>query len=163
MSWTRVVGHALGAADDAGHDLVGDDFAARVDLHDAGHDQAIHLRTQRADVGGELDGQHGDGAVREINAGAADLGLAVDVHAGADVVSDVGDVDLEFVVSIGEFADEDGIVKIARGFAIDGDDGQVAEIAAARQFGGRNVADGNGAGFGDDRSAESGGAGGACG
>ena len=36
-----LVGHALGAADDAGHDLVGEDFAARVDLHDAGEDEAI--------------------------------------------------------------------------------------------------------------------------
>ncbi len=63
---------------------------------------------------------------------------------------DVGDVDLKFVVSIGELADEDGIVKVAGGFTIDGDDGKVAEIAAALQFGGRNRG-GDGAGFGDDR------------
>ena len=38
-------------------------------------------------------------------------------------MSNVGDVDLEFVAPIGEFAGEDGIVKVARGFAVDGDDG----------------------------------------
>ena len=94
-------------------------------------------------------GQHGDGAVGEIYAGAANLGLAVDIHAGADVVRDVGDVDLKFVVTVGEIADEDGIVKVAGGFTIDGDDGEVAEIAAALEFGGRNRG-GDGAGFGDD-------------
>ena len=44
------VGHAFGRADDAGHDFVRTDFTARVDLHDAGHDEAVALRTQRADV-----------------------------------------------------------------------------------------------------------------
>ena len=36
----------------------------------------------------------------------------------------VGDVDLKFVVAIGELAHEDGVVKVAGGFAVDGDDGQ---------------------------------------
>ena len=87
-------------------------------------------------------------AIRKINAGAADLCLAVDVHAGANVVRDVSNVDLEFIVAIGQ-GERDGIVKVARGFTIDGDDGQIAEITAARQFGGHNRG-GNGAGFGDN-------------
>ena len=65
-------------------------------------------------------------------------------------MGDVGDVDLELVVSVGELADEDGIVEVAGGFAVDGDDGEVAEVAAALQFSGRDRR-GDGAGFGDDR------------
>ena len=34
----------------------------------------------------------------------------------------------------GEHADEDGIIEVARGFSVDGDDGQIAKVAATLQF-----------------------------
>ncbi len=46
----------------------------------------------------------------------------------------VGDVDLQFVVAVFELPDVDGVVEIARGFAVDGDDGKVAVVAAMAQF-----------------------------
>ena len=49
-------------------------------------------------------------------------------------MGDVGDVDLEFVVAVGESADGDGVVEVAGGFAVDGDDGELAEIAAVAEF-----------------------------
>ena len=56
---------------------------------------------------------------------------------------DVGDVDLQFVVAVLELADVNGVVEIARGFAIDGDDGKLAVVAAVTQFvGGDDVFDG---------------------
>jgi hypothetical protein len=57
-------------------------------------------------------------------------------------------MDLELESAVGAIGDEHGIVEIARGLAVDGDDGQIAEVAAAIYFGWVDV--GNGAGFGED-------------
>ncbi len=72
------VGHALGAADDAAAELLRDDVALVVDLEQGGEHQAVPCGIERADVGGELEGQHGHGAVGEVDAGAAQAGLVVD-------------------------------------------------------------------------------------
>ncbi len=55
-------------------------------------------------------------------------------RAGPDVVADVGDVHVQGVVAVGQAVDPDGVVEIAGGFAVDGDDGEIAEIAAACEF-----------------------------
>ncbi|SPE19890.1 hypothetical protein SBA5_250120 [Candidatus Sulfotelmatomonas gaucii] len=64
----------------------------------------------------------------------------------------VGDVDLELVAAVRALADEDGVVKILGGFAVDGDDGEGAEVAAAGDFGGVEMSDG--ASFGEDGGVE---------
>jgi hypothetical protein len=43
-------------------------------------------------------------------------------------------VDLQFEIAVGKMADGDGVVEVAGGFAVDGDDGQRAEIAAMAKF-----------------------------
>ncbi len=43
-------------------------------------------------------------------------------------MGDVGDVDLELEIAVRQVADEDGVVEVACGLAIDGDDGQRAVI-----------------------------------
>src|SRR5439155_5249919 len=48
-----------------------------------------------------------------------------------NIVGDVGDVNLQVPAAVGTMLDVNGVVEIARGFSIDGDDGQVAEIFAA--------------------------------
>src|ERR1700733_8711396 len=48
---------------------------------------------------------------------------------------DVGDMYLKLEVPIGQRGHADGVVEIARGFAVNGDDGELAEIAASREFG----------------------------
>ena len=84
--------------------------------------------------GGKLDGQHGHGAVREVDAGAAQARLADRWASRAHVVADVGDVDVQRVVAVGQPVHPDGVVEIARGFAVDGDDVAAAEIAAVGRF-----------------------------
>src|ERR1035438_3603387 len=103
------------------------------------------MREQRTDVGGKLIGQHGHGAVGEVDAGATQTGLDVDGRAGAHVVADVGDVHVEGVVSVGQAVHPHGVVEIARRLAIDGDHVHAAEIAAARKLA---FVDGGGDGFG---------------
>ena len=72
------VGHALGGADDAFAQVVADDLAAMVDLHDAGENEAVDLRAQAADVGREFERQHGDGAIGKIDAGTAQACLLIE-------------------------------------------------------------------------------------
>ncbi len=105
-----------------------------IDFHDAGEDEAIEVRAQAADVGREFQRQHGDGAVGEVDAGAAEAGFLIERAVGRDVLGDVGDVDLEFEIVVGEDADEDGVVEVAGGFSVDGDDGERAEVAAVAEF-----------------------------
>ncbi len=59
-------------------------------------------------------------------------------RAGFYVMADVGNVDLQRVVAIRETVHPDGVIEIARGFAIDGHDVERAEILAASQLVGAN-------------------------
>src|ERR1017187_904087 len=103
-----------------------------------GDQKPVHLRAQAANVSREFERQHGDGAVGEIDAGAAQTGFLIERRVGGYVLGDVGDVDLQFIVAVFELADVDGVVEIARGFAIDGDDGKLAVVAAVAQCVGGN-------------------------
>ncbi len=125
------VGHARGGADDAFDDFEALDAAGGVELHDATQDQAVFVGAQAADIGRELLRQHGDGAVGEVNAGAAQAGFKIESGSGADVFGYVGDVNLELVAAIGAIGHQNRIVEIPRGFAVDGDDGQSAKIDPA--------------------------------
>jgi len=49
-----------------------------VDLHDAGEDEALDVGAEAADVSGELEGQHGDSPVGEIDAGATETGFLIE-------------------------------------------------------------------------------------
>ena len=128
------VGHARGRADDAFDDLEALDAARGVELHDAAEDEAVFVGAQAADVGRELLRQHGNGAIGEVDAGAAQAGFEIEGRAGADVLGHVGDVDLELIAAIGALGDQHRVVEVARGLAVDGDDGQGAEICAAGGF-----------------------------
>jgi hypothetical protein len=105
-----------------------------IDFHDAGENEPVKMRPQAADVGREFEREHGDGAIGEVNAGAADAGFLIESAARRDVLGDVGDVDLEFEIVVGKHTDEDGVVEVAGCFSVDGDNGKVAEVAAALEF-----------------------------
>src|SRR5579872_1996242 len=130
----RGVGHALGGANHALAQVVLDDLTAVVDLHDAGEHEAVELRAQAADVGREFEREHGHGAVGKVDTGAAQAGLLIEGTRGRDVLRDVGNVDLQLEIIVGQHADQDGVVEIAGSFAIDGNDRQSAEVATAAEF-----------------------------
>ena len=121
---------------------------AGVELHDATEHEAVFIGAQAADVCRKLLGQHGDGAIGEIDAGAADAGFKVEGGAGADVLGHIGDVNLKLITTMGALADEHGVVEVARGLAVDGDDGQRAEVGPAG--GGVLVEVRDAAGLGED-------------
>ncbi len=51
---------------------------------------------QAADVGRELLRQHGNGAVGEVDGGAAQPGFQIERRTGGDIMRHIGDVDLQF-------------------------------------------------------------------
>ena len=128
------VGHARGRADYAFDDFEAFNAAGRIKLHDATEDQAVFMGAKAADVGGEFLRQHGDGAIGKVDAVAAQTGFQIEGGVGLDVFGHVGDVDLELVAAVGAIGDENGVIEVAGGFAVDGDDGQAAEIGAAGDY-----------------------------
>ena len=132
------VGHALGGANHALAQIVVDDLAAVIDLHDAGEHEAIELRAQAADVGGEFEREHGHGTIGKVNAGATQTGFLIEGARGRNILRDVGDVDVQLEIVVGQHADEDGVVEVAGSLSVDSDDRKRAEVAAAVKFGGGN-------------------------
>src|SRR5713101_2432975 len=105
-----------------------------VELHQGAHDQAVFLGLQRAHPIRKSFGEHGDSAVREIDGGAAEPRLLIEVRADSHVMRDVGDVHLEAPAAASAAFDVDGVVEVARGFAVDRDDWQTAKIFATLEL-----------------------------
>jgi hypothetical protein len=100
--------------------------------------------------------EHGDDTVDEIDAVGAFAGLVIQFGSGFDVVGDVGDVDTDLHVAVGEFAKGYGVVEIAGGVGVDGDNEVAAEIFSADRAVGE-FDGGKGFGFGKSFRGKSGG------
>src|SRR5262249_2785414 len=96
------VSHALRGADHAFVEVVDGDVALWMDLHDTGEDQAFNLGPQAADVGRELERQHGHGAIGKIDGRPTLAGFFIDSGAVFNIVGNVRDVDVEFVIAAGQ-------------------------------------------------------------
>ena len=125
------VGHALDGADDARHHPGIEHASGGVEVHDGAQDEAFFARIERAHAVGQRFGKHGNGAVDEVDGIAAEAGFAIEWRFGMNIVSDVGDVHLQEPAAIVAALDINGVVEIARGFAVDGDDGKFAKIFPA--------------------------------
>ena len=93
--------------------------------HIAHHAQALNIGVERADAVGEVFRQHGNHAARKIHAGGALDGVGVDAVAGVHVVAHIGNGHHQAEVAA-LFFGVNGVVKVARGFAVDGDQRQIA-------------------------------------
>ena len=134
------VRHALVGMDHARIELVALHHAARGHLHLAHHHEAIDLGLERAQLVGELLGQHRDHAPREVHRVAAVVRLAVERIARAHVVAHVGDRDpqaklppREALLSPlgGRGLRVHRIVEILRRFTIDRHERQLAQVLAS--------------------------------
>src|SRR5215470_17508015 len=118
------VGHAFGGADDDGRHPCAGHAAGGVEVHNGANHQTVFARLERAHAVGERFGKHWDGAVDKVDGVAAEAGFAVERGFGRDVLRDVGDVHLQEPAAVFAALDVNGIVEIAGGFAVNGDDGQ---------------------------------------
>ena len=123
------IGHAGAGADDAAFDAAFRHLPLPIDGHEAGEGQPVFPLPQRADVVRKRFGEHGDDAVGKIHAGAAAVRLGVEGAAAGDVVRHVGNVHAE-KEAVPFPPHGDGVVKVARVVAVDGDDGLFAKVGA---------------------------------
>src|SRR6185437_12682364 len=141
------VGHAAGGADHALGDFVARYIAAGVNVHEAGEDEAVFVGAQTAKVRGKILRQHGNVAVGEVDGVAAQPRLQIKRGSRANVLGHVGNVDLEPpVAGCGIMLNQHGVIKVAGRFAVDGDDGQMAEVAPRGYFLWVKMSDGEGLG-----------------
>ena len=96
-------------------------FPFAVDLQQRRPGQPVGLRLEAADAGGQHRRQHGQGPVREIHAGAAGMGLAVQNGAPGHVMGHVGNGDVQPVTLGRGPLDAHGIVEVAGRLAVYGE------------------------------------------
>ena len=122
------------AVHDPGVELVGMHLALGRDQHVADHAQAIHIGVQRAQAVGQLLGQHGNHAAREIDTGGAVVGIDVDGIAVLHIVAHIGNRHQQApplgTPDLGRLAIH-GIVEVARILAIDGAQRHIAQVHTA--------------------------------
>src|ERR1700723_2589322 len=125
------IGHSHRAANDSLADFISQYLAAAIDLHHAAEYQPILIRPETTDAARELRRQHWHCAVSEIDRRSAKACLEIKRRSRPYVVTHICDVNLQLVVSIRQQSHQHGIVKIARGLAIDRDDLQPAKVSSS--------------------------------
>lgn len=147
---------AVAGVDDRAGKTGGTRFAFGVQTNESGVGEALFVGAQGAEAVRKAGREHRDDTVDEVNAVGAFAGFVIQLGSGFDVVRDVGDVDTDLHVTVGKFAEGDGVVEIAGGIGVDGDDEFAAEIfpsdRAIGEFDG-----GEGFGLGEGFGRESGG------
>ena len=118
----------MGRADHRIFELVVDRAALRVDLHDHRLDETVHARPQGADLVGKPLRQHGDDAVGEIDRRGALACFQINGRSRRDVSGDIGNVDSQAVVAIGELLDVHGVVEVLGVLPVDRDYGNFTKI-----------------------------------
>ena len=111
----------------------------RVELHLGAEAETDDVRQERAEVRRERAREHRDGAVRQVHAAAALLGLLADLRAGAHVAAHVGDGDPGAEAAALGSLDPHGVVVIARIVGIDRREREVGEVAPPFQHLDRNL------------------------
>ncbi len=109
------------------------DLAFGVNLHFTGKTQPVDFRIQRADAVGQGLGQHRHHEPGEIDRCGPVAGLVIQITARAHVVADIGDRHDQAEAGTLGFA-VDGVVEIPGVLAIDGHQGQLAQVYPVGDF-----------------------------
>ena len=104
----------------------------------ADHAEAVDVGVERADAVRQALGEHRQHGAGKVDAGAAAQAFAIERTARPHVVGHVGDGDHQAVAGA-HARDVDGVVEVARVLAVDGDERQRAQIAAADDVLGAHV------------------------
>ena len=125
-----LVGEAPGRMDDAGGEFAVQHLALLVQGHQRAHGQAVHVRLQRAEAVAQGLGQHGQDAVRQVDAGGALVGFLVQGRTGLHVVGHVGDVHAQLPVAVVQADQRHGVVKVLGVGPVDGEEDQCPQVHA---------------------------------
>ena len=122
------VGEAAVGADDGVRQVPVEHFAFGVHRENGGIGELLLIGAERADEVAEPFGQHGDGAIHEIDAGGPFLRLAVNDVALFHIVAHVGNVNAHFPQPLAEGADGERVVEVLGIVRVDGKGGHGAEV-----------------------------------
>ena len=122
------VGKAVTGVDDGAVETCGANPSIRADPDKGGIGESLFPRPEGAEVIRKAGRKHGNDAVDEVDTVGAPAGFLIQGGAGADVVGDIGDMDADLGVAPGELAQGNGVVEIAGGIGIDGDDEVAAQV-----------------------------------
>ena len=128
------VGEAAVALDDRMYYARVLHFSLLRDFEDDGVGQFFFVGAEGADEVAEPFGQHGDGAVYQINGCCALFGFLVDDASFFHVVGDVGNVYAYFPKAVFQPSDGEGVVKVLGILGVDGEGGDAAEVFALGYF-----------------------------
>ena len=109
------------------------DPPGRANLHLTQHAEAIHRRVERAKPVRQLLRQHRDDPTRKIDRSAAAIGLRIKRRARSHIVGHIGNRHKQTETAAFRRA-IDGIVKVARILAVDGDQRQRPDILTLQAF-----------------------------
>jgi len=150
------IGEAVAGVDDGAGEAGGTGFAFGVQTNESGVGKALFVGAEGAEAVRKAGREHRDDAIDEVDAVGSFAGLVIQFGSGFDVVRNVGDVDADLHMAVGEFAEGDGVVEIAGGVGVDGDDEVAAEIFPSGRAIGK-FDGGKGFGLGEGLGRESGG------
>ena len=120
------------------HEFVTLDFAGRRNRHLAYQRQAINVRLQRTHFVRQCFGQHRNHAPRKVHRIAAQPRFPIQRVAGLHVMRYIGNRHQQAKPLALAFAIH-SVVKVPRGFAVDGDKRQIAQVRASFHVGGSNL------------------------
>jgi len=117
-------------------ELVIGHFAGFGDSHLANHGQTVDFRVQGAQAVGQLLRQHRDHALREVHRVTANLRFGIQCRTDFHVAGNVGNRHVQLPTA-GEQAQlarlgftENGVIEVARIFAVNGDERQMTQVDA---------------------------------
>ena len=150
------IGEAVAGVDDRAGKTGGTRFAFGIEANKGGIGEALFIGAEGAEAVRKTGREHGDDTVDEVDAVGAFAGFVIQFGAGFNVVGDVGDVYADLHVTVREFPEGDGVVEIASGIGVDGNDEVATKIFASDRAIGQ-FDRGKRFGFGEGFGRESGG------
>ena len=129
-----VIAQAMAYIDNCRENLVAEHLAQLINMHLAGHRQAVLACVQAADTVRQALRQHRQHAVDKINAGAAVACFLIQNAVLGNIIADVRNINAQQIFIFAQLLYVNSIVQILRVLAVDSNDSALTQVTAACQL-----------------------------